>query len=76
MEEACDAGDPDDPRHFLAPIQQAEIIVDKLKAAGVEAKLVVKKGEAHGWPNWHKDMATIADWFDAHLKMKTPASRD
>jgi acetyl esterase/lipase len=73
---------PDDPptliihgdRDFLVPIQQAEIIIDKLKAAGVEAKLVVKKGEAHGWKDWHKDMATIADWFDAHLKPKTAAS--
>jgi acetyl esterase/lipase len=63
-------------KDFLVPIQQAEIIVDKLKAAGVEAKLVVKKDAGHGWPDWHKDMATIADWFDAHLKMKTPASRD
>ena len=75
---------PDDPptliihgdKDFLVPIQQAEIIIDKLKAAGVEAQLVVKKGEGHGWKDWHKDMATIADWFDAHLKAKTPASRD
>jgi acetyl esterase/lipase len=73
---------PDDPptliihgdRDFLVPIQQAEIIVDKLKSAGVEAKLVVKKGEAHGWNDWHKDMAIIADWFDGHLKAKKPAS--
>ena len=28
----------------LVPIQQAELILDKLKAAGVETKLVVKKG--------------------------------
>jgi acetyl esterase/lipase len=75
---------PDDPptliihgdKDFLVPIQQAEIIIDKLKAAGVETKLVVKKGEAHGWKDWQKDMATIADWFDAHLKAKTAASRD
>jgi acetyl esterase/lipase len=75
---------PDDPptliihgdKDFLVPIQQAEIIVDKLKAAGVEAKLVVKQGEAHGWPNWHKDMATIADWFDAHLRAKKSANGD
>ena len=60
----------------LVPIQQAEIIIDKLKAAGVEAKLVVKKGEVHGWKDWHKDMATIADWFDAHLKVKKPTSGD
>jgi acetyl esterase/lipase len=60
-------------RDFLVPIQQAEVIIDKLKSAGVEAKLVVKKGEGHGWKDWHKDMAIIADWFDAHLKPKKPA---
>ena len=73
---------PDDPPTLiihgdadkLVPIQQAEIIVDKLKAASVEAKLVVKKGEAHGWKDWHKDMATIADWFDGHLKAKKVAT--
>jgi acetyl esterase/lipase len=75
---------PDDPptliihgdRDVLVPIQQADIFVEKLKAAGVEAKLVVKAGEAHGWKDWHKDMATIADWFDAHLKAKKAASGD
>lgn len=39
----------------------------------METKLVVKKGEGHGWKDWHKDMATIADWFDAHLKAKAAA---
>src|SRR5262249_38812934 len=56
----------------LVPIQQAELIVARLKEAGVEAKLVVKPGAAHGWPDLPKDMATIADWFDAHLKPKAP----
>ena len=58
----------------LVPIQQAELFIDKLKSAGVEAKLVVKTGEAHGWKDLHKDMATIADWFDAHLKPKKSAA--
>jgi acetyl esterase/lipase len=52
---------------LLVPIQQAELIIDKLKKAGVEAKLVVKKGASHGWPNLSKDMTIIADWFDQHL---------
>jgi acetyl esterase/lipase len=51
----------------LVPIQQAELIIDKLKKSGVETKLVVKKGAGHGWPNLLKDMTQIADWFDAHL---------
>jgi dipeptidyl aminopeptidase/acylaminoacyl peptidase len=59
-------GDADE----LVPIQQAELIIDKLKAAGVEAKLVVKKGERHGWSDLLKDISVMADWFDAHLKAK------
>jgi acetyl esterase/lipase len=51
----------------LVPIQQAELIVDKLKKAGVESQLVVKKGASHGWPDILKDMTIIADWFDKHL---------
>jgi acetyl esterase/lipase len=62
----------------LVPIQQAEIMVEKLKSAGVEAKLVVKEGAGHGWANMGKDAVLIADWFDAHLrapavKATTPA---
>jgi len=66
---------PDDPPTLiihgdadqLVPIQQAEIVVDKLKEKGVEAKLVVKPGGGHGWPEIGKDNATLADWFDRHL---------
>jgi acetyl esterase/lipase len=54
----------------LVPIQQAELILEKLKTEGVETKLVVKKGASHGWPDIVKDNAIIADWFDAHLKPK------
>ncbi len=58
----------------LVPIQQAEVILDKLKSVGVETKLVVRKGGGHGWPNLLKDMSIIADWFDAHLKPPKDAS--
>lgn len=54
----------------LVPIQQAELILEKLKASGVETKLVVRKGGGHGWPDWGKDSAIIADWFDQHLKAR------
>lgn len=52
----------------LVPIQQAEIFVAEMKQAGVEAKLIVKPGAAHGWRDLHKDLAHFADWFDVHLK--------
>jgi S-formylglutathione hydrolase FrmB len=73
---------PDDPptliihgdKDFLVPIQQAELFLNKLKAAGVETKLVVKQGGGHTWPDWHKEMVNIADWFDTHLKAKKQAA--
>jgi dipeptidyl aminopeptidase/acylaminoacyl peptidase len=43
-------------------------MMERLKQAGVPARLVVKPGAGHGWPQWHDDMRTIADWFDEHLK--------
>jgi acetyl esterase/lipase len=51
----------------LVPIQQAELIIGKLKEAGVPAELVVKPGAAHGWPDLPKDVEKLADWFDTHL---------
>jgi acetyl esterase/lipase len=52
----------------LVPIQQAELIIDKLKHAGVDAELTVKPGAAHGWPKLVDDLELFADWFDKHLK--------
>jgi acetyl esterase/lipase len=54
----------------LVPIQQAEIIIAKLKEAGVPAELVVKPGAGHGWSGMDKDMKTLADWFDKYLLKK------
>jgi acetyl esterase/lipase len=51
----------------LVPIQQAELVIDRLKAAGVPCELVVKPGLAHGWPGIARDYVTLADWFDRHL---------
>ncbi|MEX2187806.1 MAG: alpha/beta hydrolase [Pirellulales bacterium] len=54
----------------LVPIQQSEIMVAKLKEAGVTAELIVKKDAAHGWIGMDKDLETFADWFDKHLAKK------
>lgn len=54
----------------LVPIQQAEVLIAKLKEVGVPAKLVVKKGASHGWMGMDKDLVTIADWFDQYLQKK------
>jgi len=54
----------------LVPIQQAELIINKLKAAGVDAELVVNAGAAHGGPQFADSGKIIADWFDKHLAAK------
>jgi acetyl esterase/lipase len=51
----------------LVPVQQAQSWVARATEGGVEAKRIVKPGAAHGWAGMEKDMATIVDWFDAHL---------
>ncbi|WP_010581908.1 alpha/beta hydrolase [Schlesneria paludicola] len=51
----------------LVPIQQAEIIIEKLKSVGVASELVSKKGRDHGWPEIGSDFKTLADWFDKYL---------
>jgi acetyl esterase/lipase len=52
----------------LVPIQQAETFVERARASGATAKLIVKEGKQHGWPGLEKDLAVCADWFDEHLR--------
>jgi acetyl esterase/lipase len=59
----------------LVPLQQSEIMVARLKEAGVPAKLIVKKGCGHGWITILKDTETLGDWFDQYLKDKPKASQ-
>lgn len=56
----------------LVPIQQAEIIIEKFKEAGVPCELVTKKGQGHGWPDIANDLTIFADWFDKHLQAAAP----
>jgi len=54
----------------LVPIQQAELMIEKLKAAKVPCELVVKPKAGHGWPGLDKDFVLLADWFDKYLGKK------
>jgi len=51
----------------LVPIQQAELIIAKLKENDVPCELVVRKGAGHGGPAFKDDEKLMADWFDKHL---------
>jgi acetyl esterase/lipase len=51
----------------LVPLQQSQVFVDALKAAGGEAQLIVKHGGAHPWPTINEEVAVMADWLDKRL---------
>lgn len=51
----------------LVPLQQSELLIEKLKSAGVPHELIVRKGEGHGWKNLDGDITIFADWFDKYL---------
>ena len=52
----------------LVPICQAQTFVQRCEEVGSTAKLVVREGNAHGWPDMGKDTELIADWFDEYLR--------
>jgi acetyl esterase/lipase len=52
----------------LVPIQQGETFVKRSEEVGATVKLVVKPGQAHGWPDWQNDISLFAGWFDEHLR--------
>jgi acetyl esterase/lipase len=56
----------------LVPIQQSQSFTTRCEEVGTPAKLVVRKGMLHGWPNMGKDMELFADWFDEHLRGAKP----
>jgi dipeptidyl aminopeptidase/acylaminoacyl peptidase len=68
-----DAGDP--PTILVhgdadkaVPLQQSRRLIDRLSAAKVPARLIVREGRGHAWPGWEADGALIAEWFDAYLR--------
>jgi len=57
-------------KDLLVPIQQSEIMIEKLKENKVPCELIVHKGGSHGWLGIDKDVAKIADWFDKNMPKK------
>jgi acetyl esterase/lipase len=54
----------------LVPIQQAELIIAKMKENKVPCELVVRKGAGHGGVAFVNDEKIFADWFDKYLLEK------
>lgn len=58
----------------LVPHEQSERFIAQLQAAKIDAKLVMRPGAAHGWPDLPNDFALMADWFDSHLTKPDPSA--
>jgi len=54
----------------LVPLSQSQLLVDALKKAGVEARLITLKGAGHGGEAFGKPEVrqAVDDFFDKHLK--------
>ena len=51
----------------LVPICQAQTFVKRCEEMGSPAKLIVREGKSHGWPDFGKDLEAFGDWFDRYL---------
>ena len=54
----------------LVPIYQSKIFVKRCEDEGSPVKLIVRRGQGHGWSHMEKDMELFADWFDQKLRGK------
>jgi acetyl esterase/lipase len=50
------------------PVQQSRRFIERLNDVNVPARLVLRGDVGHAYPGWEADAASIADWFDAHLR--------
>ena len=55
----------------VVPIEQSQRLIEKLEQAKVPAKLEVRKGQGHGWPNTTPDVTLMLGWFNQHLATTT-----
>ncbi|MFO0790647.1 MAG: alpha/beta hydrolase [Pirellulales bacterium] len=59
----------------IVPFEQSERIIKKFEEAKVPAKLEVRKGRDHGWPDTGPDIALMREWFDQHLAKKADEAK-
>lgn len=54
----------------LVPLQQSQLMEQKLKAAKVPVVLTIKPGAGHGWEGMNEDEKEFVRWFDKYLLVK------
>jgi dipeptidyl aminopeptidase/acylaminoacyl peptidase len=53
----------------LVPLQQSQILIQKMKEFNVPCELLIKQGGTHkAWPDIMNYLGTFSDWFDKYLK--------
>lgn len=69
---------PDDPpvmiwhgdKDFVVPLQQSQLLKQRMEAVGLPVVLKIKEGGQHGWQTILDDEKDFIAWFDKHLKVK------
>ena len=52
----------------VVPLQQSEIFIERMKAAGVANRLIIHKGGDHGWDHMDADRQHMVEWFAKYLE--------
>ena len=63
-------------KDMVVPIQQSQLIVEKLKMENIPVELAVKEGGKHGWDNMNVERDAFVKWFNKYLDNSTGESRD
>lgn len=69
---------PDDPpvmiwhgdKDVIVPLQQSQLLQQRMEAAKLPVVLKIKPGGQHGWKDILEDEKDFVAWFDKHLKVK------
>jgi len=56
----------------LVPHEQSVRFIARLEELKVPAKIDIRKGLGHGWPNIAKDYELMAEWFEKYCKAEAP----
>jgi len=57
-------------KDMIVPVQQSELLKQKMEALKLPFVLNVKPGAAHGWSDMLEDEKEFIGWFHRHLKVK------
>ena len=60
----------------IVPLQQSEILVQRLEEVGTDVEFYVKEGGAHPWMTIPVEVEKMAQWFDRKLQNPMAAAED